>query len=101
MLHMLVATHGPDTCPAANASYKKAALEMGPRMPEVSQKHGCSIQGGWVSRSAHSVYVLIDAPNAHAIDDLAMDLELAHWNTVAINPVTTMEEAMQWLAEAG
>ncbi|MEE9198745.1 MAG: DUF3303 family protein [Dehalococcoidia bacterium] len=100
MLYMVIATHGPETCAAVVDEAKKRALAMGPRMEEASKAHDCTIQGGWISRSNHTSYLLVEAPNAHAIEDTIWDLELAHWNTVAIHPVVTVEDAMKWLAEA-
>jgi len=37
---------------------------------------------------------LVDGPNAHAVDDAAVDLGLAVWNTSTIYPVITMDEAV-------
>ena len=38
--------------------------------------------------------MVIDAPNAHAVDDAMVDLGLAVWNTATIHPVITLEEAV-------
>ena len=99
MPYMVVATQGPDTCPAVADGSKQKALAMGPKMEETSKAHGCAIQGGWVNRSNHISYLVMDAPNAHAVEDTLCELELPHWNTVAINPVITVEEAITHLAE--
>lgn len=79
---------------------KKKALAMGPKMAEVSKAHSSEIKGGWVSRANHTSYVLVDAPGAHDVEDVVWELELPHWNTVAIHPVVTVEDAMQRLAES-
>ncbi len=50
-------------------------------------------QAGLIIQSAHLTFILLDAPNAHAVDDAAVDLGLAVWNTNTIYPVITFEEA--------
>tara|TARA_Y100000310_G_C20270899_1_gene617962 strand:+ start:237 stop:377 length:141 start_codon:yes stop_codon:yes gene_type:complete len=45
MLYMVVATHGPETCPGANEEVRQKALGMGPRMEDVAKAHGVTLQG--------------------------------------------------------
>ena len=57
-------------------------------------------QGGWINRVNHVSYVIVDGPNAHAVENAVWELKLAEWNTVEIRPIITLEEAMKTLAEA-
>ena len=91
---MVVMTHGPDTCPAVHPEAGEMARNGVSQAAEVSKKHGVAVQGWWVDSPGHVFYVLADAPNAHAINSLAVELQLFEWNTVDIHPVITMEEAM-------
>jgi len=99
MLYMVVATHGPDACPAVNEKVRIKALAMGPKMAEVSKAHNTEMKGTWISRGKHISYTVIDAPNAHEVEETIWELELTHWNTVDINPIVSIEEAMQHLSE--
>ncbi len=72
---------------------------MASTMTEVLQTHGSTYQGGWVSKSAHLTFIMVDAPNAHAVDDALVDLGLAVWNTATIYPVITLEEAVEGLPD--
>ena len=94
MLHMVVITHGPDTCAAVHPESGQMARNAMDKMDEMSRKHQVTLQGRWVDPPGHVFYMLADAPNAHAISNLMMDLEFALWNTVVIHPVVTLEEAM-------
>ena len=67
---------------------------MAATMTDVLKCHGCTFQGGWVSKSAHMTFMVIDAHNAHAVDDATVDLGLAVWNTAAFYPVITLDEAV-------
>ena len=95
MLHMVVMTHGPDTCAAAHPESGKMARDAMTKMDEVSKKHQVTVQGAWVDPPAHVFYILADAPNAHVINKFTMDLQFALWNTIDIHPIMTLEEAMQ------
>ncbi len=94
MLHMVVLTHGPDTCAAANAAYGKMARDAMDQKEVVAKKHQVTIQGAWVDPPAHVFYIVVDAPNAHTINNFMLELQFPLWNTVDIHPVVTLEEAM-------
>ncbi len=94
MLHMVVMTHGPDTCAAANATSGEMARNAMDKMDEVSKKHQVDIQGAWADPAGHVFYLVADAPNAHAINHLMWKLQFPLWNTVDIHPIVTLEEAI-------
>ena len=95
MLHLVVATHGPETCAAIVPEFREKALFAKQQMGEVTKALGITVQGAWTNMAGHTVYFLLDAPNAHVVNQMAMDLQLTHWNTVVVNPVVTLEQAME------
>ena len=97
MLYTVVLNHGPESCPGVVNAIRDRVLTMSATMDEVLQAHECAFQGGWVSRSAHVTFVVIDGPNAHAVDAAMIDLGLAVWNTSTIYPVITLQEAVDGL----
>ena len=98
MLHMVIMIHGPDTCAAVHAEIgEKARSGMG-KLAEASKKLQVTVQGSWVDAPAHRSYLLVDAPSAHAINELMIELQFFHWNTIEIHAVTTFEEAMSLAA---
>ena len=99
MLHMVVVTHGPDTCAAVVPEFGDKARTAVTQMEEVSGRLGITVQGWWVDAPGHTFYLIADAPNAHAVNKLMVDLELFHWNTVDVHPITTIEEAMPLTAQ--
>ena len=68
-------------------------------MEAVLSSHGCTMQGGWVARSPHVSFVLVDAPNSHAVDSVVVELGLADWNIANIYPVQDLQEAMEELSQ--
>ncbi len=99
MLHFVILNHGPETCPGLVNTVRDRVLTMSSTMEEVLKAHDCTMQGGWISRSAHATFVVVDGPNAHAVDELMIDLGLAAWNTTTTYPVITFQEAVEGLAQ--
>ena len=99
MLYLMSLRHSPERCPGVSNEIGERMLRSAATMTQVLQSHGCTFQGGWVSKSAHLTFILLDGPNAHAVDDATVDLGMALWNTTTIYPVTTFEEAVAGLQQ--
>jgi hypothetical protein len=97
MLYFVELKHNPQQCPGVATEIRDRVLRMSETLEQVMQSHGCTFQGGWVGKSSHVTFVVIDAPHAHAVDDAMVDLGLAVWNTSTIYPVITIEEAAEGL----
>jgi muconolactone delta-isomerase len=98
MLHMVVLVHGPETCAAAHKEYGQMARDAMSAKDRVAGKHGASIKGMWVDAPAHTFYFLVDAPSAHAVNDLMVDLKFFLWNGVDVHPIVPLEDAMKLAA---
>ena len=94
MLYLMSLSHSPEKCPGVANDIRDRVLLAASTMTEVLQTHGCTYQGGWVSKSAHLTFILVDGPNAHAVDDVTVDLGLAVWNTATFYPLITLDEAV-------
>ncbi len=98
MLHMVILTHAADTCAAALAEIGEKARSGLGQLEVGSKKNGVTVEGFWVDPPGHRFYLLADAPNAHAVSELMVELQLFHWNTVDIHAVITVQEAMSLMA---
>ena len=99
MLYMVSLNHSPDKCPGVAIEIRDRVLVMASTMAEMLNSYDCKFQGGWISKSAHQTFILIDGPNAHAVDDAIVDLGFAVWNTSTFYPVITLDEAMGGLPD--
>ena len=95
MLHMIVMTHGPDTCAAVLPEAGEMARNAMNQMDDVSKKHQVDVKGAWVDSPRHIFYMVVDAPNAHVVSKFMWELRFPNWNTVKVHPVVTIEEAMK------
>ncbi len=94
MLHMVLAIHGPDTCAAVVPAIRDIAMEGFQKMDEVAKALDITIQGSWANMPAHVIYLVVDAPNAHVVNQLARESRLMEWNTVTVTPIMTLDEAI-------
>jgi hypothetical protein len=99
MLHMAVLTHGPETCAAGHPEIGELARSGFGKIDESAGKLGIKIQGSWVNAPGHTFFMLLDAPNAHAINQLMIEIQVFLWNTIEIHPIITSEEAMPLAAQ--
>lgn len=97
MLYIVELNHSPQQCPGVALDIRDRVLSMSDTMEKVMQSHGCVFQGGWIGKSSHVTFLLVDAPGAHAVDDAMVDLGLAAWNTSTMYPVITIDEGVEGL----
>ena len=94
MLHMIVAIHGPDTCAANVPEVRDMAVSAFQRMDEITAALSIKVQGAWANMPAHAIYIVVDAPNAHVVNQMAREAQLMNWNTVTVTPIVTLQEAI-------
>ena len=99
MLHMVIVTHGPDTCAVVVPESRDKYLSAMKRKDEVAKKLGITILGGWGNMPGHTMYFICDAPNAHVVNQMTAELQLMDWNTVVVSPVIALEEAQARLQQ--
>lgn len=90
MLHVVVLRHGPETCPASHPEMQDRCGTNLMRFKEGSSAGGVVVRGLWADPAGHLFFAVVEAPHAHAVTQLAGELELSHWNTVKVHPVTEM-----------
>lgn len=92
-LYMVALEHAPERCPGVDLGVRDRALRMSAELTDTLARRECAYRGGWVGKSSHQTWLLLDGPDAHAIDDAVVDLGLATWNRTTIFPVITMAAA--------
>lgn len=90
---MVLMTHGPETCAAAHPEIAEIMQTGMGKLDEVASRLGITVQGSWSNMAAHAIYMVVDAPNAHVVNQLARETRFMDWNTVVVSPVLALEEA--------
>lgn len=96
MLHMVVNTHNPESC-AFRSEADDTALTPGIEgLGAAAHAKGATLQSFWVNTGSHAFFILLDAPNAHVVDEVIRDSGLTgrtHSEVYAILDMTALRDA--------
>ena len=95
---MAIARHSPQNCALVSHEVRGQALQIIQRMDDVAEAHGCRLEGAWGNLVAHTTFFLVDAPNAHTLEDMLVELGVIGLNSVEIYPVRPQAEVFEYLA---
>ena len=94
MLHMIVSTHNPESCAFRGKEEEELLNHAKDAFEESLPDRGLSLKGSWVNRAAHEIFILVDAPNAHAIEEALLAAGLVGRTHSRVLPVVALEDAM-------
>ena len=88
MLFGVFAVHNPELCPLNNKNSKKIFLEIQRKIKANQRKLNIlKIVGFYVSVLEHEWVIIIDAKNAHDIEQLCITVGISSISTVKIVPI--------------
>ena len=92
MLFGIFATHDPQSCPLNNKASKKIFLEIQKNMKKNLKKFNVNkIIGFYMSVLEHQWIIVIDAKNAHDIENLCIAVGISSISTVKIVPMNDFQ----------
>ena len=97
-----ISRHSPENCPGFNDTTRKATVELGDKLEELSKKHGIKTVGVWIVPGEHLVFMVFDAPSLEAFENFNDEPEidaLAGFNTSETKLAYSMQEVMQRLQQ--
>ena len=98
MLHMIVNTHNAESC-AFRSDEDEAALSPGiDQLASAAAARDAAVQGFWVNSASHTFFILVDAPNAHVIDEVIREVQLTgrtHSQVVAVLDMADLKKAVE------
>ena len=88
MLFGVFAMHSPESCPLNNKSSKKIFIELQAKMKSNLKKYNIlKIIGFYMSVLEHEWIIIMDAKNAHDIEQLCISVGISSMSTVKIVPM--------------
>jgi hypothetical protein len=88
MLFGVFATHSPESCPLNNRNSKKIFLEIEDKIKKNLKKFGITkVIGFYMSVLEHEWIIILDAKNAHDIENLCIAVGISSTSTVKIVPM--------------
>lgn len=94
MLHMVVNTHSPESCAFRGKEEDDALSGAIDKVGEQAGDFGITIKSSWINRAAHEIFILVDAPHGHAIEELFVKAGLIGRTHTRILPVIATEDAV-------
>lgn len=95
MLFGVLAVHSPELCPLNNKNSKKIFLEIQRKIKANQKKlHITKIVGFYVSVLEHQWVVIVDAKNAHDIEQLCINVGISAISTVKIVPINDFNKVV-------
>ena len=89
MLHMVIVRHTAESCPGRPGN--EAIHPCMNTMQELIAERGIGVVGRWADPAAHVNFLVLDAPNAHVIQQVMMSSGMAGHTTTEVRPVLSMD----------
>ena len=95
MKHMVVNTHNAESCGFRSEEDGTAIGGAFESLGKSAAEFGVTVDHFWINRSAHAFFIVMDAPNAHAIDETLLKAGFVGRTHTEMFPVLTMEEVRE------
>ncbi|HXX06426.1 MAG TPA: hypothetical protein VEJ68_06365 [Candidatus Bathyarchaeia archaeon] len=100
MLFGVFAIHSPESCPLNNAKSKKIFLEIEKKMKLNSKKFNITkVIAFYMSVLEHEWIIIMDAKNAHDIEQLCIAVGISSISTVKIVPINDFRVALKKISK--
>ena len=86
---MVIVRHTAESCPGKPGN--EAIHPCMNTMQELIAERGIGVVGRWADPAAHVNFLVLDAPNAHVIQEVMMSRGMAGHTTTDIRPVMSMD----------
>ncbi len=98
MLFGVFAVHSPESCPLNNQKSRKIFLDIQNKMKANARKFNISkVIGFYMSVLEHEWIIILDAKNAHDIEQLCIAVGISAISTVKIVPINDFEVTVKRL----
>ena len=98
MLFGVFAIHSPESCPLNNSTSRKIFLDMETKIKSNMKKFNIlKIIGFYMSVLEHEWIIILDAKNAHDIEQLCIAVGISSMSTVKIVPMNEFSKTVKKL----
>jgi hypothetical protein len=95
VLHMIVNTHNAESCAFRGKEEEDLLVGSFDQLKASASESGLTLESWWVNRASHEIFVLVDAPNAHVIEEALLRAGLVGRTHSRILPVVDVDDAMK------
>ena len=95
-LYGIYGSHTTEACPLFNESNRKWLVDTVPGFEGAAKAVGIQIVSAYHSGLEHTFLWVVESDNAHAIQDLMVETQVAKWNTIKIVPLRTLQNVFEY-----
>jgi hypothetical protein len=96
-----IGSHTTEACPLNNKENRKLLIEAGSTFEKNANAQGIKVLSMYHSGLEHTFEWIVEAPGAHAIQDLMVETKVAKFNATKIVPLWTTQQAVEYLKSIG
>ena len=100
MLYMVVNTHSAESCAFRGEEESRELEGAFSRFEELAPGLGVTVKGSWINRPSHEAFILVDAPDAHAVDAAVVDSGLVGRTHTRVLSVIAVADVVTPYADA-
>jgi len=100
MLHLVVHTHDPQDCPFRGKDAAEPMIAALEAFVAQEPDRRIEVRDAWASRGSHEIFLLIEAPDAHAVEDALLASGLVARSHSRVLPVVLLADALRAMSAA-
>jgi hypothetical protein len=91
MLHIVVMRHNAESLGFPSHEHQNNERTAFMRLQALGKEHDVRLEGAWVNTGSHTTFALIDAPNAHVVNQLLELSGIVAWEGATVYAVTPVD----------
>ena len=95
MLHLVVHSHDPQDCPFRGKDAARSMIAALEAFVAPEPERRVEVKDSWASRGTHEIFLLVDAPDAHAVEDALLAAGLVARSHSRVLPVLHLTDALR------
>ena len=96
-LYGIYGTHSPESCPVNNVEMRRLVIKMAEQLDKILTKNKAKMLQQYHSELEHTFIWIVDAQEAHSVQNLMMESGWIKFNTLKIVPLVTYENVIEML----
>jgi hypothetical protein len=95
-LYGIYGSHTTEACPLFNEDNRKLLLQIAGNIEKTSNEYGVKVISAYHSGLEHTFLWIVEAENAHSIQDLMVETKVAKFNATKIVPLRTLQNVVEY-----
>jgi uncharacterized protein with GYD domain len=95
-LYGIYGSHTTEACPLFNEDNRKLLLQIAGSFEKTASEYGVKVVNLYHSGLEHTFLWIVEAENAHTIQDLMVESKVAKFNSTKIVPLRTLQNVVEY-----